>query len=104
MADLGIDKQAILSRRVESLHGPLNDAEQVSASAPVAAVVVGPVNTLAVRERMILRAYLTKATTGMNLTRVFAPTVKGFNETYGARCRSWDQVAQVAHYLMTKEG
>lgn len=75
------------------------DEAQASASVPVVAVVTFP-DTLAVRDRLIMRAYLTKATTGMNLTRAFVPTVRGFNEAYGARCRNWAQVAQVAHYLL----
>lgn len=75
------------------------DEAKVSASVPVVAVVTYPY-TLAVRDRMIVRAYLTKATTGMNLTRAFVPTVKGFNEAYEARCRNWAQVAQCADYLL----
>lgn len=47
-----------------------------------------------VREAMILRAYETRAKTGMNLTRAFAATISGFNDTYGHKCRTWDQVAE----------
>lgn len=101
--DLGIDKQAILSRRVESLHGPLNDAEQVSASVPVAAVVTGD-GIAYLRNRIILRAYRTKAEHGLNPTRTANLTIRSFNAAYGARCRNWGQVAQVAHYLLIKEG
>lgn len=143
MDDLGINKQAILSRRVDSLHDALNpapfadhrgpghvvnlagqhrgnrycttcqvpvgmpefDEDQVSASVEVSAVVVGPVNTIKVRQRLMLRAFLTTATSPsrprMQLTRAFTATVKGFNESYGAKCKSWDQVAQCAHYLLS---
>lgn len=82
---------------------PEFDEDQVSASVPVVAVVTYPY-TLAVRDRMIMRAYLTTATSTfrprMQLTRNFTATIKSFNEAYGARCRNWDQVAQVAHYLL----
>jgi hypothetical protein len=84
------------------------DADQVSASVPVAAVVAGEANMVSFRQRMILRAYMTTATSPsrprMQLTRNFTATIKGFNEAYGAKCKSWDQVAQVAHYLMGLEG
>lgn len=84
------------------------DEDQASASVPVAAVVVGPVNTVKVRERLMVRAYLTTATSPsrprMQLTRAFTATIKGFNDAYGARCRTWDQVAQCAHYLLSLGG
>lgn len=95
----GINKEAMLSRRVESLF----DEAQASASVPVVAVVTYP-HTLALRDRMIMRAYLITATSTfrprMQLTRNFTATIKGFNEAYGARCRNWAQVAQCADYLL----
>lgn len=75
-------------------------AERAQAEAGVAVVVAGRAATLAVRERMILRAYMTKATTGMDLTGAFRATIKGFNDTYRARCKSWAQVAQCAYWLL----
>lgn len=78
---------------------PEFDEAQASASVPVTAVVTYPY-TLAVRDRMILRAYMTKATTGMDLTGAFRATIKGFNDTYRARCKSWAQVAQCAYWLL----
>lgn len=79
------------------------DEDQASASVPVASVVTYPY-TLALRERMIMRAYLTTATSTskprMQMTRMFTATIKGFNEAYGARCRNWAQVAQCADYLL----
>ena len=76
------------------------DEEQASASVPVVAVVTGEVNTLAVRDRLILRAYHTRAKTGMNLSRVFSPTVKGFNQAYGQSCKSWADVLTVTTAML----
>jgi hypothetical protein len=75
---------------------------ELSASAPVVAVVAGPPAMLDLRERMILRAFMTRATSpgGMQLSRAFTATIKGFNETYGAKCRTWSQVAQCAFWLL----
>lgn len=79
------------------------DEDQASASVEVTAVVTYPY-TLALRDRMIMRAYLTTATSTskprMQLTRHFTATIKDFNESYGAQCKTWDQVAQCAHYLL----
>lgn len=86
---------------------PEFNADQACASVPVTAVVVRP-STLKVRDRMILRAYLVTATSTfrprMQLTRAFTATIKGFNVDYQAKCKTWEQVAQVAHYLMSREG
>lgn len=79
------------------------DEAQVSASVPVASVVTGD-GIAWLRNRMILRAYRTKAEHGLNPTRAANLTIRSFNAAYGARCRSWGQVAQVAHYLLIMEG
>lgn len=88
-----INKQAILSRRVESLFSE----EEASAGVPVEAVVSSPEAILALRDWVMLRAFHTRATSpsGMNLSRVFTATIKGFNERYGTTCKSWAQVAEV---------
>lgn len=74
---------------------------ELSASVPVVAVVAGP-STLRVAERMRVRAYLTRATSpgGMQLSRGFTATIKGFNADYDARCKTWAQVAQCAFWLL----
>lgn len=77
-----------------------------SASVPVIAVVVGEVATRAVHDAMVFRAFHTRATSpgGMQLSRGFTATVKGFNERYGTSCRNWAQVAEVttAVYALIK--
>lgn len=60
----------------------------------VESIVTGQ-GILAVREAVILRAYETRAKTGMNLTRAFTATISGFNDTYGQKCRTWADVAAV---------
>lgn len=81
---------------------PEFDADQASASVPVAGIIVGEAATRAFADRMRLRAYLTRAEspTGMQLTRAFRATVKGFNADYGQACRNWADVARVARELM----
>lgn len=79
------------------------DEEQASTGVKVHAVVVGEAATLAFRERMILRAYHTRAKTGMQLTGNFTATVKGFNQAYGQTCRTWADVLAVTTDML-KEG
>lgn len=79
-----------------------SEQDQASASVPVAAVVTGEGMTW-LRDRMILRAFRTKGATGLNPTGHVNLTIKGFNEAYGARCKSWAQIVQVAHYLLSLE-
>lgn len=86
-----IDKEAILSRRVESIF----DEDRASASVPVASAVVGRVATLAVRDAMVFRAFHTRARTGMQLTRAFKVTVAAFNVAYGQSCKSWADVLKI---------
>lgn len=76
------------------------DEDQASASVPVASVVVGPEDTLKVRNRLMLRAYRTKAKTGMDLSRVFKTTIKGFNAEYGTSCKTWACVLVKADELL----
>ena len=73
------------------------DADQASASVPVAAVVVGQAAMLQVQNWTMFRAFHTRATSpgGMQLTRNFRATVKGFNEAYGFTCRNWADVAEI---------
>jgi len=80
----------------------MTSEEEMSASAGVEAVVVQP-NTIKVRSRLILRAYVTRAKTGRNLSRVFTPTIKGFNADYGTKCKSWADVAVEAERLLKSE-
>jgi hypothetical protein len=72
------------------------DAEQASAAVPVVAVVTGEA-ILAVRDWMLFRAYHVRANspTGMQLSRHFRATVKGFNDDFGYACRNWADVAEV---------
>ena len=65
---------------------------ELSASVPVVAVVSAEANTIKVRNRLLLRAYRTKAKTGMDISRVFRATIKGFNAEYGQTCKTWADV------------
>lgn len=82
---------------------PSPDNDQAAAGAPVVAVVSGRENMVALRDRVTLRAYLFTAESSarprMQMTRNFTATIAGFNQAYGAQCRTWAQVAQCAHYL-----
>jgi len=80
----------------------MTSEEELGASVGVEAVVIAP-NTIKVRSRLILSAYATRAKTGMNLSRAFTPTVKGFNAEYGTRCKTWAHVAVEAERLLKSE-
>lgn len=67
---------------------------------PACVVVVGEKAVRAVADRMRVRAYLIKATQRRNLTRVFKPTIKGFNADYGTSCRSWADVTTEARKML----
>lgn len=79
------------------------DEEQASVSVPIVGMIVGEAATLAFRKRMILRAYHTRAKTGMQLTGNFTATVKGFNQLYSQTCRTWADVLAVTTDML-KEG
>jgi hypothetical protein len=71
----------------------------IEESTGVEAVVTGD-GVRKVADRMRLRAYRTRATTGMNLTRVFRATIKGFNADYGTTCKTWADVARESERLL----
>lgn len=73
------------------------DEDQASASVPVTSVVVGVEAMQAIQNWIMFRAFHTRATSpgGMQMTRAFKATVKGFNEAYGFTCRNWSEVAEV---------
>lgn len=71
-------------------------------STKVASVVTDPQAIKAVADRMRLRAYRVRATTGMNLTRVFRPTIKGFNADYGTACKTWADVATESARILSE--
>jgi hypothetical protein len=78
----------------------MSTEDQLAASVPVTAIVVGPENTIKVRSRLILRAYSTRAKTGMDTSRAFKATVKGFNAEYGTSCKTWAEVAVKAEAML----
>lgn len=75
---------------------------EINESTKVAHVVTGD-GVRKVAERIRLRAYLTRAKTGMNLTRAFIPTVRSFNADYGTSCKTWADVLTEAERML-KEG
>ena len=86
---------------------PSSEEEQAAASVPVVAVVTGERATRLVADAMRFRAYHTRATSpaGMQATRHFRATIKGFNSDYGFACKSWADVAEVTTevYRLIKE-
>lgn len=75
---------------------------ELSASAPVAAVVTGD-NVARVADRLLLRAYRTRAVTGMHMTAPtgrYLGTVKGFNALTGSTCKTWSDVGVRASELL----
>lgn len=94
-ADLSRGMIAIVSLAPSDAQGhvPLPTVEVMpQESIAVAAVLTEKDQIKAFAARMILRAYRTRAKTGMNLTRNFTPTIRGFNTEYGRACRSWADV------------
>lgn len=79
------------------------EEEQACASVPIVGMIVGETATRAFADRMRLRAYHTRAKTGMNLTRNFTPTITMFNADYGQTCRTWADVLVVTTDML-KEG
>lgn len=81
------------------------DAEDMAAaSVPVASVVTGD-GVRMVADLMLVRAYRTRAVTGMHLTAPqgrYKGTVKGFNELTGSRCRNWAEVAVAAFEILNR--
>lgn len=78
------------------------DEDMRSASVPVAAVVTGA-GMRKVADRMLIRAYRTRAVTGIHMTAPtgrYAGTVKGFNALTGSTCRNWAEVAEVTGAML----
>lgn len=80
------------------------DGQDQAEAVEVAGVIAGRDNMVSFRRRMLLRAYLTRAEspTGMQLTRSFTATIKGFNEEFGQACRTWKDVAVTARKIMSR--
>lgn len=78
----------------------MSTEEAKAASVPVASVVVGPENTIKVRSRLILRAYVTRGKTGMKPSRAFNGTIRRFNADYGTSCKTWAEVAVKAEAML----
>lgn len=75
------------------------DEDMRAAAVPVAAVVTGE-GVRKVADMARLMAYRTWGNTGMLLARNFRPTVKGWNELTGQRCRTRAEVGAAAEALI----